>query len=203
MPSSILPHILAALLGYIFGSVSIAVLITRAHYGGDVRAHGSGNAGATNVARVFGMQAGVITLLGDMAKTAVSALFGWLLAGADGLALACTACIVGHCFPVFFGFRGGKGVSVGACIALIFDVRMLLVLLVLFVILFLLFRRVSVCSMAAALSYPGLYYLFNPSPDLRFWLCCFIGLLVFFLHRGNLMRLLRGQEPKFRPGSKP
>ena len=79
----------------------------------------------------------------------------------------------------------------------------LIYLLAIVVILFLLFRRVSVCSMAAALSYPGLYYLFNPSPDLRFWLCCFIGLLVFFLHRGNLMRLLRGQEPKFRPGSKP
>lgn len=195
-------YILALLLGYLLGSVSIAVLLSRARYGGDVRTQGSGNAGATNVARVFGMKAGLITLLGDMAKTALSALFGWLLAGPDGLALACTACIVGHCFPVFFRFRGGKGVSVGACIALLLDFRMLLILLALFVILFLLFRRVSVCSMAAALSYPGLYYLFNPSLDLRFWLCCFIGALVFFLHRGNLMRLIRGEEPKFRPGSR-
>lgn len=195
-------YILSILLGYLFGSVSIAVILTRSHYGGDVRTQGSGNAGATNVARVFGLKAGLVTLLGDMAKTALSALFGWLLAGPDGLALACTACIVGHCFPVFFGFRGGKGVSVGACIALLLDPRMFLLLLALFAILFLLFRRVSVCSMAAALSYPGLYYLFNPSLDLRFWLCCFIGALVLFLHRGNLMRLLRGEEAKFRPGSR-
>lgn len=196
-----LTYLLPALLGYLFGSVSVAVLLTKKKFGRDVRCSGSGNAGATNVARIYGMRAGLLTLFGDMAKTALSALCGWLLGGADGLAVACAACLVGHCFPVYFAFRGGKGVSVGACIALFLDWRMFVALLLLFALLFVLFRRVSLCSLAAALSYPGLYYLFNPGLGLRFWLCCGIGALVFFLHRSNLRRLLRGEEAKFRPGS--
>ncbi len=190
----------SALAGYLLGSVSVAVLLTR-RLGKDVREQGSGNAGATNVARVYGMKTGLLTLLGDMAKTALSALLGWLLAGPDGLAVACTACLLGHCFPLYFKFRGGKGVSVGACIALFLDWRMFLALAALFFLVFLLSRRVSLCSVCAALSYPGLYYLFDPALSLRFWLCCGIGLLVIFLHRGNILRLLKGEEAVFRPGS--
>ncbi len=188
------------LAGYLLGSVSVAVLLNR-RLGKDVRDAGSGNAGATNVARVFGMKTGLLTLGGDMAKTALSALLGQLLAGPDGLAIACGACLLGHCFPVFFKFRGGKGVSVGACIALVLDWRMFLALAAVFFLVFLLSRRVSLCSVCAALSYPGLYYLFNPGLSFRFWLCVGIGLLVIFLHRSNIRRLLQGEEAKFRPGS--
>lgn len=192
---------LSALLGYLLGSVSVAVLLSRRHFGGDVRTRGSGNAGATNVARVFGMKAGLLTLLGDMAKTALSALGGWLLAGADGLAVACAACLLGHCFPAYFSFRGGKGVAVAGCIALFLDWRMFLLLLVLFAAVFLLSRRVSLCSVAAAAAYPWLYLLLDPGLSLRFWLCLFIGVLVIVLHRSNIRRLLRGEEAPFRPKS--
>ncbi len=191
--------ILPALAGYLLGSVSVAVLLSREHYGRDVRELGSGNAGATNAARVYGLKAGLFTLGGDMAKTALSALLGYLLGGEDGLAIACGACLLGHCFPVYFRFRGGKGVSVGACIALLLDWRMFLALVVLFALVYLLSRRVSLCSVVAALSYAGLYYLFNPALSFRFWLCCGCGLLVLFLHRGNIRRLLRGEKAEFRP----
>lgn len=192
----------AAVLGYLLGSVSVAVLITR-RLGKDVRDAGSGNAGATNVARVYGMKTGLLTLGGDMAKTALSALLGQFLAGPDGLAVACGACLLGHCFPVFFKFRGGKGVSVGACIALVLDWRVFLALAALFFLVFLFSRRVSLCSVCAAAGYPWLYLLFNPGFGFRFWLCCGIGLLVIVLHRSNILRLLKGEEAPFRPGSKP
>ena len=194
--------ILAAIAGYLLGSVSVAVLLSKLVLHTDVRNQGSGNAGATNVARVFGMKAGLLTLLGDMGKTGLSGLVGWLLAGQTGLAVGCAACLVGHCWPVFFGFKGGKGVSVGACISLLLDWRFLLVLGVCFFLMFALTQRVSVCSISCALVFPFAYYFLNPGFSAAFYVCCLVCVLVIFMHRGNIRRLIRGEEPKFRPKSK-
>lgn len=191
---------LAVLAGYLFGSISVAVLLTRRYARGDVRAHGSGNAGATNVARVYGLKAGLITLVGDMAKTAVSAAIGWLLAGASGMAAGCAGCLIGHCWPVWFGFRGGKGVSVSACIALVLDWRVFLVIAAVFAVAALASKRVSVGSMAAALVCPWSRLLFAGETDAVFWVCLWMMVVVLFLHRGNLRRLLRGEEPPFHAG---
>ena len=194
--------IIAALAGYLLGSVSVAVLLTKLLLHTDVRDQGSGNAGATNVARVFGMKAGLLTLLGDMVKTALSGLIGWKLGGEAGLAAACLGCLVGHCFPVFFGFKGGKGVSVGASIALLLDWRLLVILVACFLLMFVLTRRVSAGSVTCALAYPIVYYLLHPGFGTPFYVCCAICVLVTFMHRGNIRRLLRGEEPKFKPKSK-
>ena len=196
-----LRYILSVVVGYLCGSVSVAVLMTKRKYGTDVRTAGSGNAGATNVARVFGMKAGVLTLGGDMLKTAVSGLVGWLLCGYEGLAVACLGCIIGHCWPLYFNFKGGKGVSVGACIALLLDWRFFLLLVVWFFFWFLISRRVSVCSLLCALVYPWAFYLFHGHFDLPFAVCCVIGVMVIFLHRANIGRILRGEEAKFKPKS--
>lgn len=193
---------LAVIAGYLFGSVSVAVVLTRRLARGDVRCHGSGNAGATNVARVYGMKAGVITLGGDMAKTAVSALIGWLCAGADGMALGCAGCLIGHCWPVWFRFRGGKGVSVSACIALVLDWRVFLVIAAVFAIAAVLSKRVSVGSMAAALVCPWARLLFAGRADMVFWVCFLMAAVVLLLHGGNLRRLLRGEEPPFHAAGK-
>lgn len=196
-----IPILLCALAGYLFGSISTSVLITKGMYKVDVRTKGSGNAGATNVARVFGMSAGLLTFLCDGLKTIASAVVGHLLAGQEGVAVAAAACVIGHCWPVFFGFRGGKGVSVGAIIALIVDWKVLLLLAIVFFSVFALTHIVSICSISVAILLPvGAFLLGQPLPDCL--LALFTGLLVVFQHRSNIGRLIRGEESKFKPKSK-
>ncbi len=193
-------YVITAVIGYLLGSISIAVLLTKYRYGGDVREAGSGNAGATNVARIYGMKAGLITLFADMTKTALSALIGLLLAGQIGLAIGCGACLVGHCWPLYFGFRGGKGVSVGACIGLLLDWRMFLIGLAGFFLLFFISRRVSLCSICAAASYPVIYLLLGHIKDSGFVVACMVTVIVIILHRENIARLVKGEEAPFHPG---
>lgn len=188
--------------GYLFGSFSVSVLISKFVLRDDVREHGSGNAGATNVARVFGMKAGLITLGGDMLKTAAAGLIGLWLAGQTGLVVGCAGCLIGHCWPVFFRFRGGKGVSVAGCIALLLDWRLFLLLVAVFFLVFLLSRRVSLCSISAAICYPVAYSLLHHGMSPALWLCLLVCVLVIFMHRDNIRRLVRGEEPKFVPKSK-
>ena len=194
-------YVIAAAAAYLLGSVSVSVLLTKLVFHNDVRSQGSGNAGATNVARVFGMGAGVITLFGDVAKTVIAMLIGKWLAGDTGLAVAGAACLIGHCWPVYFRFKGGKGVSVGAAVGAMIDWRIILVLVAVFFLTFAICRIVSVCSMACAVTLPlACLVLAVPTPQLV--LGILTGILVFFMHRGNLVRLFRGEEKKFKPGSR-
>ncbi len=188
--------------GYLLGSISVAIVLTR-RKGGDVRDKGSGNAGATNVARVYGIWVGLATLVGDGVKTAVAMLvLGRLLAGEPGMAAAAFGCLLGHCFPVYFGFRGGKAVSVGAAIGLCLDWRLFLILLAVFLILAFSTKRVSVGSMAAAVAFPIGQLILGGFPWYSFALGCFITVFVIFMHRENLKRLLHGKEPEFKLGKK-
>ena len=188
--------------GYLLGSLNMAIVYIQKKYKVDVRTEGSGNPGATNVARTHGLGAGLLTLGSDMAKTAAAALIGVLLAGSTGLAVACAAALTGHCFPIYYRFRGGKGVSASACIALLLDWRFFLLLLALFVIVFLLGRRVSLCSISAAAAFPWLYLLLNPGWSPALLLCLYVMVLVIWLHRPNIQRLLRGEEKPFTLGKK-
>lgn len=195
-----LRYILIAIFGYLFGSISSAVLLSKKIFHEDVRTMGSGNAGATNMARVFGMLPGILAFLCDAAKTAIATLLGLWLGGPEGLAVGGIACVVGHCWPVFFQMRGGKGVSVGAMIALMVDWRILLILVAAFFITFFLTRIVSVCSIVVAVILPVASILMKqPLPDCI--LAAATGLLVLFQHRSNIVRLLRGEEKKFSPKS--
>ena len=192
----------ALLAGYLLGSVSAAVLITKRLPRGDVRKQGSGNAGATNVARVYGIGVGLLTLLGDGVKTALAMYLGSLIAGEPGMVIAAFGCLMGHCFPLYFGFKGGKAVSVSAAIGLFLDWRFFLILVVVFFLTFLLTKRVSVCSMAAAVAYPLGMLALGCFPWYTLALGCFITVFVIFMHRENLKRLLKGTEPKFTLGSR-
>ena len=188
--------------GYLLGSLNMAIVYIQKKYKVDVRTEGSGNAGATNVARTHGLGAGLLTLGSDMAKTAAAALIGVLLAGSTGLAVACAAALTGHCFPIYYRFRGGKGVSASACIALLLDWRFFLLLLALFVVVFLLGRRVSLCSVSAAVAFPWLYLLLNPGWSPAFVVCLYVMVLVVIMHRANIGRLIRGEEKTFSLGKK-
>lgn len=194
----IFKYLVIVVAGYLLGSVSMSISFSRRILGEDVRHKGSGNAGATNMARVYGMRAGALTLAGDMAKAALAMLIGWLLLSDRGLAAGGIACIVGHCFPVFYGFRGGKGVSAGAAIALAIDWRVFLVVAGVFFIVAFASKKVSLGSVCAAVSISAASLLFQVgTPKLILALCGMV--LVVFQHRGNIKRLLHGTEPDFKP----
>ena len=187
-----------AAIAYLLGSFCAAIPITKRIYGDDVRNHGSGNAGATNVARVFGLKAGLLTLAADAAKAIAAMLIGGALAGDAGQALAGAVCITGHCFPIYFGFRGGKGVSVGVALGLMCGWRVLLGIIVVFFTVAVLSRKVSLGSVCAAASLPVFALIFRLEPCMLA-MCIFSGLLVIFMHRSNIKRLINGTEADFKP----
>ena len=188
---------------YLLGSIPFGLMLAKIFGGTDVRKAGSGNIGATNVARVVGPIAGLLTLFLDAAK-------GWapvwlasrvthgsarVMVGAGFLAL------VGHCFPVWLRFRGGKGVATAAGIFGALCPEALLAALILFALVVWFWRYVSLGSLAAAATIPLLVYLlwarhFAP-PGIVSLGSLAISALVIFQHRGNIRRLASGEEPKF------
>ena len=191
-------YIAIILTAYLLGSFCASIPISRRFYGGDVRNSGSGNAGATNMARVFGMEAGLITLACDMAKTVIAMLIGKYLGGEAGEALAGTVCITAHCFPLYFGFRGGKGVSVGAALGLMCGWRVFLCVILLFLAVAFFSKKVSLGSISAAAALP-LFVFLSGCGKYTLWMCIFSALLVIFMHRSNIRRLIEGREGDFKP----
>lgn len=150
----ILLHIAAAVLGYVIGSVNAAVIITKYILKSDVRERGSKNAGAANVTRVFGPVAGGCTLLLDMAKVMLVMRLGGVMAGETGTATAAIACLTGHCFPIFFGFKGGKAVAVTAGIGLYMDWRLFLICIGIYLLAFLIKKTASIASLSGVTFMP-------------------------------------------------
>ena len=201
--------LLCVVIGYLLGSISISILVTKCLFHADLRQFGSGNAGATNAARVYGFGAGLLTFLGDFGKTVLAMCLGrWIgtmgaqvLGAANGMAIAGAACLLGHCFPIYFKFKGGKAVSAGAAVGLMIHWRLFLILVAVFALMALLTRRVSVCSMSAAVVLAAGARWFTHEPAL-IALALFTGVLVLVMHRANIKRLLRGEEAPFKFGKR-
>ncbi len=191
-------YIAEAVLGYLLGSISFSVILTKNAYKKDVRDEGSGNAGATNVARVFGMRAGVLTLLLDILKMVIPMGIGLFLSGNIGVCIAGVAGLLGHCFPLFFGFRGGKGVSVAVAIAAFTDWRAVVIGFTVFVIVIAVTRIVSVASSLAAITLPITAVVFSLDIPLLVLLSVTCAVII-FMHRSNFVRLVHGEEKKFSP----
>lgn len=190
-----------ALIGYLLGSVVAAILVSSLFFKEDVRSHGSGNSGATNAARVYGVGYGLLTFLGDFAKGLLACWLGKLIGGDVGLAVAGFASVVGHCFPVFFRFRGGKGVSVGGAFALMVDWRIFVAAFILFLLLALITRIVSAGSLGGIITVGVLMLLLPEEPAVRI-LGFIAALLVVFMHRGNIARLFNGTEKRMTFGGR-
>jgi glycerol-3-phosphate acyltransferase PlsY len=200
LPGRALLLIVAA---YLLGSLPFGLIFARLFGKTDVRQAGSGNIGATNVARVAGPLAGILTLLFDTGKGA----FAVWLAGrftvhsAAFLMLAGLAALLGHCFPIWLHFRGGKGVATALGIFLALSPFAALSALAVFILVVAVWRYVSLGSVAAAAAMPLLmYFLWAPplAPPLAVTFgTLFATALVVFKHRGNLQRLLDGTEPRF------
>lgn len=191
------------LAAYLLGSIPFGVILTRAFGKGDVRKAGSGNIGATNVARAAGVPAGVLTLVLDAAKGTGAVLVAEKLSNdsATWMTIAAFAALLGHCFPVWLKFKGGKGVATAAGIFLVLSPVACLAAIVLFLLVVIFWRYVSLGSVSAAAAMPLLIYLLwaprhAPPPAVSFGVVA-IALLIIFKHRGNLQRLLDGAEPKF------
>lgn len=184
------------IVSFILGSVNLSILISQG-LGGDVRSHGSGNAGATNMARTYGLGAGLAAMAGDMLKTVAAMLLGCWMLGDWGLACAGAACMLGHCFPLLYRFRGGKGISAGGAIAFAIDWRVGLVVLGVFLLGAFLSKKVSLGSVLAALAITAASLLFGVSTP-RLLLAIFAMTLAIWQHRENIKRLIAGTEPDFR-----
>jgi acyl phosphate:glycerol-3-phosphate acyltransferase len=202
-----LRSLLVIIAAYLIGSIPFGYLIVRKKIGDDIRQTGSGGTGATNVSRRAGKAAGVLTLVLDALKGGVAVLIAKTVAGppwsGDWLvAAAAIAVIGGHVFPVWLGFRGGKGVATGVGVFLVLAPIALLCAGIVFVAIVLLTRYVSLGSMIAAVLIPVLVWLqsvfVTPVSDLRPLLTAAItgALLILFAHRGNIQRLARGTESR-------
>jgi acyl phosphate:glycerol-3-phosphate acyltransferase len=209
---SIVRILLTLLLSYLVGSIATAVWVGKIFHGVDVREHGSGNAGATNVIRVLGWKTGVPVLLIDVLKGWVAAMlpvFFNMAGGGTALLtnfqiLAGLAAILGHIFPVFAGFRGGKGVATIFGVLMAIHPLLTLSCLGVFLVVLLISGYVSLSSMSAGVAFPIFLFLFFDTPSLFFKVFSIIvAIALIFTHRMNISRLLKGEESKlFKKGVK-
>jgi glycerol-3-phosphate acyltransferase PlsY len=188
--------IIVVIIAYVLGSIPFGYLIVRGRGAGDIRETGSGGTGATNVSRRAGKAAGVLTLLLDAAKGSVAVLIARALTGDEWvIAVAAIAALLGHIFPVWLGFRGGKGVATGVGIFLVLAPIALLCAGVIFVAIVALTRYVSLGSIIAAVLIPVFVWW---QSDLRPLLIAAIvgAALIVFAHRGNIQRLVSRTESR-------
>lgn len=193
------------LLAYILGSVPTAVWIGKARYNKDVREHGSGNAGATNTFRVLGWKPGVIVFLTDTVKGFLAVYFTQIsgIASHEYAALFYIAAgllaVLGHIYPILAGFNGGKGVATMLGVVLALHTPGALIALGVFAIIFFTTQYVSLGSLASAVTYPLVIFIFFPETDLYLKsFAVILAAILFLSHRGNIARLVRGQESKAR-----
>lgn len=194
--------LLCMVIPYLIGSINPAILLSKAIYHDDIRTHGSGNAGTTNMLRTFGVKAAVITLLLDFGKAAVATLLGRLFFGITGQAIAGFFVGFGHMFPLYYRFRGGKGVACFGIVALVIHPIAFLIIFGTFLVVLIGTRYVSLASVMAALIYPmafrwaaiiaGTQLTNGANMLMAFLAACF----VIFMHRENLKRLWSREEAK-------
>lgn len=198
--------LLCGVIGYLLGSFNGAILISRWIRGEDIRAKGSGNAGLTNFYRNYGGLDTLLVLLIDVGKTILACFIGRAILGAydfnwrqEGAMFCGGLSVIGHVFPLYFGFRGGKGILTAGTLAAFVDWRIIAILLGVFLLLVLITRYVSLGSVIACLIYPILFWWRYPGDDkiMMTILACCLAALACWMHRSNIKRLLAGTESKF------
>ncbi len=213
--------LLSLIAGYLLGSVNTAIIVSKVLYKDDIRRHGSGNAGLTNMFRTYGKGAAGLTLLGDMLKTALAIAIGGCLlgfgyiggisiAGDGGVYIAGLFAVVGHIFPCYYKLKGGKGVLVTATMALILSPVVFGVLFLVFALIVALTKYVSLGSVTAAILYPVALYAYvkicfpaAPMPGMMALSSILIAILIVYCHRENLKRIQNRTERQFSFKKKP
>jgi len=208
MPANYLTVYIVPVAAYFLGSIPFGLILAKLFAGRDVRKAGSGNIGATNVARVVGPFAGILTLLLDAAKGAVAVLLAARLSDANAtwMMVASFFALFGHCYPLWLKFKGGKGVATAAGIFLALCPYAMMGALLLFILVVAYWRYVSLGSIAAACAIPLLMYFFwaphHAPPHIVSFGSLGIAIFVVYKHDANIQRLVEGVEPNFSFGKK-
>lgn len=191
--------LLCIVIAYLLGSINFAIILSKLR-GEDIRDHGSKNAGTTNMLRTYGKKAAVLTLVGDFLKGTVAVLIGMLLAGVLGQYLAALFAVLGHVFPVYYKFKGGKGIATAAGTILACEPIVLLILVIIFALVVACTKYVSLASVMVALLYPVLldrYYKFIGAPSgLHLLFVIILSCIVVWKHWPNIQRLVNKTESK-------
>ena len=202
-------YIIIAIIAYAIGSINFSVIISRKMAGFDVRERGSGNAGTTNVLRAVGKKAALLTLICDILKGVVSILIAYILGkivkNVDSVMLVQIAgllVVIGHAFPIFFEFKGGKGVATSLGVILMTNWQIGLICLIFALVIIIFTRMVSMGSIGAAILFPILtlfideHFIVHANGMKYFIYSLLLAFLVIFLHKQNIKRLMSGTENK-------
>ncbi len=191
--------------GYMLGSVNAAIIISTKKFRSDIRTHGSGNAGMTNMFRTFGKTGGFLTLFGDLVKTVVPILIGYLLFSYPGSYIAGLFVVLGHCFPIYYKFKGGKGVLAMFVMMLVCDFPVFVIMILVFAIVVIGTRFVSMASVMTAFFLPifinSWYAIISGDgaiAGIRIPIAFLITLTVVVMHIPNLKRIMNREEPRVR-----
>lgn len=183
-------------LGYVMGNFQTSILISRKKFHEDIRSVGSGNAGSTNMIRVFGFAYGAFTFAGDFVKGLLAVVLGRLIAGDLGGYLCGLGAVVGHCYPVFFGFRGGKGVAATFGMAWVVSPLCAAITTVVSAIVMLVSKTVSLGSLLGVTLYLLLLMFLPPFDFTRVIIFALLWVLILFRHKENIIKLAHGEENK-------
>jgi len=203
-------RLLAIIIGYALGNIQTSYLFGKYFKNTDIREHGSGNAGTTNTIRIFGFSVGVVVFIVDALKAVVAFLLcmylfgGSYFGGLNGILpgmYAGVGVVLGHNFPVFMGFKGGKGIASSIGVMLCTNWRIIIIQAALALICVATTRMISVLSLAITLTFPILLYIFGYDIE-TVLISVFMGVLAWFMHRGNIQRILAGNERKISFGKR-
>ena len=209
---AVLICVLIALISYLLGSLNFGVILSNKLENDDVRNHGSGNAGTTNMLRNYGKIPALLTIIGDMAKVAVAIVIAFsILKATDTIGIINDAfgdkaniliksyaglfCVLGHIYPCFFKFKGGKGVATSGGMVFMIDWRIALILLAMFIVTVAITKYVSLGSIIMAAFYPVFILIFHKSV-LLFVIACIFAAIVIIKHKDNIKKLLNHTESK-------
>lgn len=188
-----LTYCAAAIAGYLMGNIQFAVIFSRILHNDDVRRHGSGNAGSTNMLRVYGVKAGVVTFIGDLIKGAGAVLLGRAIGGQEAAYCAALGVVIGHCWPVFFRFKGGKGVASSLGAAVMLNPFWGLIAGAAGIVVVLITRTISPASLTGFTVYLIIALIFGST----LWdkiAAALLFAIVVYRHRENIVRLIQGKE---------
>ncbi len=195
--------LLCIVIPYLIGSINPAIIFSRKIYHDDIRTHGSGNAGTTNTLRTYGKKMAALILTLDFLKAVIAVIVGSLILSREmGGAIAGIFVILGHTFPIYYKFKGGKGVATMGGVALVLSPISFATLLPLFALIIIMTKFVSLGSVMCALLFPIIQFAFYPMHGWITLASIIIMALIVFMHRENIKRLLAGKESKISFGSK-